>query len=59
MYGNLYVLDDETGTYKLVSSLNITTSDGISPYLDTVLTRLEGINRNSSSGHTDGVEISQ
>lgn len=48
MYGNLYVLDDETNTYKLVSSLNINTTEGIlTEYLNTVLIRLENVNRGS------------
>lgn len=43
MSGILYVLDSETNTYRLVSSVNL--GSNTDEYLSSVLSRLENINR--------------
>lgn len=45
MNGILYVLDSETNTYRLVSSVNL--GSNTDEYLNSVLSRLENINRGS------------
>ncbi len=45
MSGILYVLDSETNTYRLVSSVNI--GSNTDEFLNSVLSRLENINRGS------------
>jgi len=45
MNGILYVLDSETNTYRLVSSVNI--GSNTDEFLNSVLSRLENINRGS------------
>lgn len=45
MSGILYVLDSETNTYRLVSSVNI--GSNTDEFLNSVLSRIENINRGS------------
>lgn len=45
MSGILYVLDSETNTYRLVSSVNM--DSNTDEFLNSVLSRLENINRGS------------
>lgn len=45
MSGILYVLDSETNTYRLVSSVNIGSNND--EFLNSVLSRIENINRGS------------
>ena len=47
MNGVLYVLDSETNTYRLVSSVNL--GPNTDEYLNSILSRLENINRDTSS----------
>lgn len=47
MNGILYVLDSETNTYRLVSSVNL--DSNTDEYLNSVLSRLENINRVSEA----------
>lgn len=47
MNGILYVLDSETNTYRLVSSVNL--GSNTDEYLNSVLSRLENINRVSEA----------
>lgn len=56
MNGVLYVLDSETNTYRLVSSVNL--GHNTDEYLNSILSRLENINRVSehTSSETHNTE---
>lgn len=51
MNGILYVLDSETNTYRLVSSVNL--GSNTDEYLNSVLSRLENINRVSEAVNSE------
>lgn len=51
MNGILYVLDSETNTYRLVSSVNLDSNTG--EYLNSVLSRLENVNRVSEAVNSE------
>lgn len=51
MSGILYVLDSETNTYRLVSSVNI--GSNTDEFLNSVLSRLENINRVSEAVNSE------
>ena len=51
MNGILYVLDSETNTYRLVSSVNL--GSNTDEYLNSVLSRLDNINRVSEAVNSE------
>jgi len=51
MNGILYVLDSETNTYRLVSSVNL--GSNTDEYLNSVFSRLENINRVSEAVNSE------
>lgn len=51
MNGILYVLDSETNTYRLVNSVNL--GSNTDEYLNSVLSRLENINRVSEAVNSE------
>lgn len=51
MNGILYVLDSETNTYRLVSSVNL--GSNTDEFLNSVLSRLENINRVSEAVNSE------